>query len=117
MDFISESEYFSTVILYFAGAIILFFIISFIHIFDKYEEVLFISLNHKYQKTDLLTPALCSLFFLIILLTPIHVDFSYDSAGHKDPSREGLTWVTLIRDYFQPFLDNVIKKISQETLS
>ena len=66
MEFVSDSEYITTLLLIPVFSAGLFLTIAFLEIFEKYDEIIFINKKHAYTKKDFFFPLI---FAVLIGLT------------------------------------------------
>lgn len=119
MEFVSQAEALTAFLLLPFLSVGIFFIISFIEILIKYDEILLVTKNHQYSKIDFIIPLIAGVFVFILFFSVYFLLDDYlnslppTTPNQNDPNykpKKSVTWFTLIDDHVKPLLDQWISK-------
>jgi len=66
LEFVSPAEELTAFLLIPILSISIFLLVAFIEILNKYDEILFITKNHSYNKNDFLIPGIIAIFIFLL---------------------------------------------------
>lgn len=99
-----------SIIVYCLSSAILVFIVTFIEVLDKHDEIILVKKHHEYSNKEFILGAICGAFFIFLLIAgQISEEYFKTIVLQKiedyDYTKEPFTWENLIKDHIIPYLE------------